>query len=472
MISISFEAKNVLLQIFSIFLCFLKRIKISFEKFFSHFEKKEYISLLIITIYIFIFFKPVVSGDGFGYYAIMEGVFRYQTLNLTNEMRFNEISPNDQLIHYYNETGVYSSHHFPGMAFISAPVYMTSLFLSNFEVFHIKDEFFIKERGDILINQASIPVTSIIFLYAGLFATLFLLKKYYSKKHAWLALLIVFFSTPLIRYSVYDLSYTHALEAGLMGILILLFLKDSNKIYMGVLLGMLTLLHYNSAIFILPFLIYYLYQKRKEDVLKIIIGLLPFAVLILTYNTLVFGGPLSTGYNKFLQSPETSIFPIHLFQVIFDLDRGILWWTPAIIISSFGLLLIKDRGKKYLFISLILLNVYLMSSFDGWHGGWGFGNRFFVMLFPLYCIGTIKILEKYSKYRHLLYFSVIYTVLIYFMFLAYTPEPLSILPIWSNFLSPEHLINLPALIFTKIGIVRFLLEIGPCVGMECLKFVT
>ncbi|UCC91844.1 MAG: hypothetical protein JSV39_01060 [Candidatus Aenigmatarchaeota archaeon] len=470
--SIPFEVKNVLLQIFSIFLYFFKKIKISFEKFLSNFEKKDYISLLIITIYILAFLKPVVSGDGFGYYAIMEGIFRYQTLNLTNELRFNEISPNEGLILFYNETGIYSSYHFPVIAIISAPVYMTSLFLSNFEIFHIKDEFFIRERGDILINQASIPITSIIFLYAGLFATLFFLKKYYSKKYAWLALLLVFFSTSLIRYAVYDLSYTHALEAGLMGILILLFLRDSNKIYMGILLGMLTMLHYNSAIFILPFLIYYLYQKRKEDVLKIIIGLLPFAVIIMTYNTLVFGGPFSIGYGEYLESPETSIFPIHFFQLIFDLDRGILWWTPAIIISTFGLLLVKDRGKKYLFISLILLNVYFMSSFQCWDGAWGFGNRFFAMFFPIYCIGTVKILEEIPKYRHILYFSAIYTVLIYFMFLAYTPTPLSILPIWANFLSPEHLINLPALIFTKIGIVRFLLEIGPCVGMECLKFLT
>lgn len=469
---ISFKIKIFLSKIPLVFLNLFEGVLMLSKKFFSNFEKKDYISLLIITIYIISFFKPVISGDGFGYHAIMEGVFKYHTLNLTNEMRFNEISPNEELIQFYNETGMYASHHFPGMAFISAPVYMTSLFLSNFEFFHIKDEFFIKERGDILINQASIPITSIIFLYAGLLATLFLLKKYYSKKYAWLAVLLVFFSTPLIRYSVYDLSYTHALEAGLMSILILLFLRDSNKVYMGILLGMITLLHYNSAILIPPFLIYYLYQKRKEDVLKIIIGLLPFMLFIMTYNTLVFGGPFSTGYTAEFENPETSIFPIHFFQMFFDLDRGILWWTPAVIISSFGLLLMKDRGKKYLFISLILLNIYFMSSFQGWHGAWGFGHRFFVIFFPLFCIGTVKILEEAPKYRHLLYFSAIYTILVYFMFLAYTPTPLSILPIWSNLLSPQHLIDLPALIFTKIGIVRFLFEIGPCVGMECLKFVT
>jgi hypothetical protein len=427
----------------------------SIERFFSTFEKKDYIAILIITIYIFTFFKPVVSGDGFGYHSILEGYLRDNTMNFTQQQRYNEIA-NMGIILHYNNTGLYNTRYSFGTAVLSSPIYAMSLFLDDYQVFHIKDEFFLKERGDILIHLASIPITSIIFLYTGLFITMFILKKYYSKKYAWLAIILVFFFSPLIRYGVYDLSYTHAIEVGLMSILILLFLRDSRKEYMGIVLGILATVKYDLVLLVIPFIFYYLYYRRWKDVLRLIAGFAPFVVLILVYNTMIFGSPLSTGYNRELII--SGVYPVHFLDITFNIDRGILWWTPGILISLFGLLLIKD-DKKWVFLSLFSILYLFLSFFWFYHSAWGFGNRYFTLFFPLYAIGTAKILKDRPKYRYLLYASMIYTIIIYFVFLVYVKD-VSILHMWNHLLNPQDMAKMPGLVFEKTGIVRFLFEIG------------
>jgi hypothetical protein len=419
--------------------------------------------------YILIFFKPVVSGDGFSYHAIMEGLVRDHTLNLTNQRGYDNFSGMND-IELYNKTGIYNVHYFPGLSLVSSPIYMVSLFLDDFPVFHIKDDFFLRERGDILIHMASIPVTSLIFLYAGLFLTLFLLKRYYSKKYAWMVVLLVFFLTPLVRYGAYDLSYTHAVEVGFMSILVLMILRDSRKELIGLIIGFLSILKYSHVVFIVPFIGYYLYRKEYRDVLRLLAGFAPFIVFILVYNTLVFGGPLSVGPIYEYQLSVSSFFAGFLWEMIFG-RGGILWWSPGILISLMGLIFIKDRKTRFLLISIFLIYAYVIGCFEGWHSGCGYGNRYFILFFPIYCIGLIHLFKRFSasRYRNLfcalLVLLVAYNLLLSLSFLAFPPDcqrvvPVSVLDYWAHMTNFQDLANLPDLIFKKIGIIRFLFEIG------------
>lgn len=428
---------------------------------FSELERKDWMVILLITVYIITFFKPVVSGDGFGYHAMLEGVFKDHTINLTDQQRYNNIS-GMEIVKNFSETSIYNTHFFFGLPFLSSPIYVSSLFLDDFGIFNIKDAFFLEERGDILIRLASIPVTSVLIFYMGLFACFFLLKRYFSRDKAWIAILIMFFSSPLIRYAAYDLSYTQAIETGLMCILIFLFFRDSRKEYMGIILGLLSTIHYYSILFSLPFFVYYFYKKRKCDALRIFAWMLPFLVSILIYNSIIFGGPLTTGYDEHLA--ESGLFiPVHVNELFFDMDRGIIFWTPAVLLSLFGLFFMKG-DKRYVLILLFLLQVYVQSSILGWHSAWGFGQRHFTMFFPIYCIGLVRFFENRPKIRYIFYILTIYTILMYFAFLAYPPieyvtgSSISAPDYWAHLASPGDLSNLPGMVFKKIGMMRFIFE--------------
>ncbi len=416
--------------------------------------RKDWMVILFITLYIFTFFKPVVSGDGFGYHAVLESVFSENSLNMTGQLRYNEIS-GMKIIKFYNRTGIYNTHYFFGFPFMSSPAYVLSLYLDDFEAFHIKDGFFLEERGDILVHIASIPFTSIIFFYSGLFACFFLLKRYFSRERAWLAILIMFLSTPIIRYSVYDLSYSHAAETGLMCILLFLFYRGSGKEYLGIILGMLTAMHYSNILIFAPFLLYFLLKRDYSGLTRILAGIVPFIVAIMVYNTVIFGGPLLTGYQGELE--RSSLLPVHIVQFFTDPHRSVLLWTPGLFLSIPGLLLMRD-DRKWVFLLMILLQIYLINCHIGWHGAWGFGHRHFILFFPIYCIGFLELIKRFPKIAYLFYAFAAYTTLMHFIFLVYVEEPLSILHLWSK-VNLHDMSRLPAGIYRKIGIVRFLIEV-------------
>ena len=104
-----------------------------------------------------LFFKPVISGDGFGYYVILEGAVRDQTLNLTDQARYNEITLGET-VWLHPVTKKYVSQYAPGLPLLSTPFYAASLLLDDISFFHVKDEFFLRERY--WITRAILPLES------------------------------------------------------------------------------------------------------------------------------------------------------------------------------------------------------------------------------------------------------------------------------------------------------------------------
>lgn len=415
-------------------------------------KKKDYWALLLIAMYIFLFFKPVAAGDGIRYYSILEGVVRDQTFNFERQARFNGINQ----LHfatYNNITQKYVVHNAAfGLPMLSAPLYAVSLFLDDFEIFHIKDAFFLKERKSILIHQASIPLTTLIFVIVAILLSIIIIKKYYFKELAVAAVLITFFSSSLPRYATYDASYTHGVEAGLMAILILLILRDSSPFIIGGLVGLMTTVRYTSPIFLLPIGVYYLYKNRQRDIVKLSLGAMPFLFLIMGYWSYQFGSPFSSGY---IVQYSLNI-PRYISRMLFDLDRGILFWTPNLLIAVFGLFLLKD-DKKWLFIGFIFsyLIGYAVMGPGRWDAGDGYGIRWFVVLFPIFCIGMASAMENRPRLKPVIYFFALYSGVLSLLYTAYSPSSfLAQIDFW---IINRQILNFPMLIIKKVGLVRLIL---------------
>lgn len=80
-------------------------------------------------------------------------------------------------------------------------------------------------------------------------------------------------------------------------------------------------------------------------------------------------------------------------------DRGILIFSPVVLLFVFGVSLLKKK-KSYilgLFLAVVGINLLQYSMFGDPYGGWAFGSRYMIAVFPELCILAGFGLAKYSK---------------------------------------------------------------------------
>ena len=80
-------------------------------------------------------------------------------------------------------------------------------------------------------------------------------------------------------------------------------------------------------------------------------------------------------------------------------DRGIISFTPVILIGIIGLVLLYGRERRMtgLFVACIGANVLLYSMWGDPQGGWAFGSRY---LIPTYALLAVGIAVALSKWRY------------------------------------------------------------------------
>lgn len=428
-------------------------------------NKQDLAALAIITLFILIFFKPVIAGDGFTYYALLQGIVDDHSLNLEKQAKAYAELENTSGMHMTGwlrldpNTGRYVTDHSFGFSMLAIPAYSASLVLDDFRIFHIKDEFFLKTRGDILIHMASVAFTSYVFLYLGLLVSLLVIKKFYSKKNAALVLLLLFFGSPLLRYATYDISYTHCVEIGLMALIVFLFLKEKNPAWIGFIAGLLTAIRITSGIFFLPLIAYYAYRRKFMDAGKLVAGAIPFILLLMAYNTIQFGGPFTTQFNEGIASQASQSFylPVHFIDLFLSDLNGFLLWTPLLVIALAGLFFNKSyNGKKWVFIAMVLSYLLFYSIVPYWWEGLSFGHRAFLVFLPIFMIGLSEVAERKPKLIPLLVALAVFTMVLYLFWLAFPPDSASLFSNLSNW--SQHLAEFPKNLVDKVGFVRLIFE--------------
>lgn len=430
-------------------------------------SKQEFLVLAAIVVFVALFFKPVIAGDGFGYYVILEGAVRDHSLNVSNQLHYNVAAKGPEVM-FWQPTGVYFSQYAPGLPLLSAPLYAISLLLDDLRFLHVNDSFFLQERGDILVHMASVAITSLIFVAVALLLSLKLLKKLGLQKHSALALLLAFFGTPIIRYATYDLTYTHAVEAGLLAAIVYLFVVEEKKsLWIGLLLGLMTLVRYTSIVFAVPFLAYYIWKRKNNDARNIIVGVIPFVAAILLYWWHLFGSPFITSYyaSSVVQGSGSflSLLPVYIPTVLFSFAAdppGLLWWTPVAIVSLLGVWHWKS-DKKWVLLGLFAMLLVVTGMSFGGTTGFSFSNRYFAALFVVYVVGCAVLLQKFGeKTKVVLGALALWTTLLFLLHLAgeYPSAFPHFASVWDYWFTQGNISSFPQKVFGKLGVVRLLLQ--------------
>jgi hypothetical protein len=288
------------------------------------------------------------------------------------------------------------------------------------------------------INGGPLPLelfTILITFFAVSVPTALLSPMFYSlalritgKK--WLALILtlcISLTTPLFPYA--GAFYGHSLAATIAFSVFFLWVEvnqfearitPARLFASGFLIGFMIITEYTTimiAMFLMGYIIYIALSKQMPVNSKnigcfLVGGAIPLIVL-LSYNWICFGSPLSLGYSheyleKYRDFHNTGIMGFSwpnamtlLYMTIHPM-QGIFLQSPILLFAIPGFVMMKWETKfrvELIFCTLTILVYFLaVSSLDWWWGGDAFAARHLIPVLPFFGMALISAAKKYLPF--------------------------------------------------------------------------
>lgn len=141
-------------------------------------------------------------------------------------------------------------------------------------------------------------------------------------------------------------------------------------------------------------------KRAAATIISAAIGGIIFIVPLLVYNDVAFGSPFVIGYShedevEFSGMKEgfygiTYPRPRVLWMILFSPYRGILWFSPILVLAPIGIYYLRHHhnGRGIAF-TITLISVYYLlmnSAYHYWDGGWSTGPRHVLPMVPFLCL--------------------------------------------------------------------------------------
>lgn len=369
---------------------------------FRIFSKEVFAFIILLLAFLGIGFvngTPFIFGDAFGYYHVAKtevdsGVYPTNTVPEYFEYTGHAV---------INSEGKFITPYSVGQSILYFPFLW---FSSAFDSGTPNDNYYKAFNGHSFADGIAILSAAALFAYLGIiFCYLFLKELGFSKKLSFLSTLSVYFSLYLLSYTFEQPGYSHVYEFFAYSAFLYLFTKFFFKrqtIYLylaACFAGLLVLIRIvDVALILIPFL-FVIYKIRRLKVILTTLLILGFwASLLLKYNFISYGDPFTLGYTSRGQSGFE--FGLNIFNLLFSDTRGLYVWSPLVLLSTIGLVMyvIKSKsGRLFFGLSAILL-IAIYNFWNNWWGGVSAGQRFFIVLAPLFALGLSYLYTQF-KYR-------------------------------------------------------------------------
>jgi hypothetical protein len=356
---------------------------------------KWILTFLIILLTVFINGTPFIFGDGYGYYHSAKSLSTEGTFTTATEPDYFEYTGHAV---FRDERGQYSTIYPVGNSLFWLPgLSISKVFNNSLE----STDYYTTFNGHSIYDGISILLTASVVLFLSMILVFKTLRRAgFSQKNAFVSIILVYLAQYIFSYLWYYPSYSHIYELFSFSLLLYLFqrvVSNDEHVYeflFGVSIGLLTLTRVVDVVLAVPFILYLVYDKRFKTLLFTIAGGIPTAIIFFYYNTIVYGSPLSLGYSND-RGGQLSFENFNLFNLLFSDVRGLLIWSPLILVSIAGLVW-GVRKLKLLFIltsisAVLLLGVY--TFWPNWWGGDSLGQRFFIVLAPVFILGLSNVIS-------------------------------------------------------------------------------
>ncbi|MDR3676901.1 MAG: hypothetical protein P4N24_15530 [Acidobacteriota bacterium] len=363
--------------------------------------------------------NPLVLGDGAGYYSYVRSILvqhnlRFEDDWLNSNMPFvdHTVDARGRINARYTETGHLPNHYSVGPSMLWAP-FLVPIHLVMVAL--VKAGISVKANGFTKPYLVTAALATALYGFLGLYLSFRFARLFVAEIWAFLATLGIWFASSLPVYMYFNPFYSHAQSA--FSVAIFLWYWHRTRVertvaqwgVLGLISGLMLNIYYlNIAILLLPLLEslrrYWLAwrvpghdQKALRTLLlaNTIYCCVTVAAFLPTLITrqIIYGNPLQFGYE-----PSSWMRPA-LWQTLFSSNHGLLLWTPMVIISLVGLVLLRrsDRELSAYCLAAFVAMGYIVACHPDWHGVSSFGNRFFISLTPFFILGLAVFLQEASR---------------------------------------------------------------------------
>ena len=271
----------------------------------------------------------------------------------------------------------------------------------------------------------------------GLFGLIFLRKfllKFFNEITVAITLAICFFGTNLFYYTMGNSEMSHShLFFLLSAFLLATYNWHQSATWLktfaiGLLLGIISLIRPTEILIVLIFIFWSVsgFAEVKTQIAKFwkykLHILAMFAIIILLWIPQFLFWKERTGHYFFFSYGDEKFFwgDPQIINVLFSYRKGWLTYSPLIWFVFIGFFFMKDEVKKLrpLVITLLVINVYMLSCWWDWFFGGGFGARGFtqhiaflslpIASFCNYFIST-QTVNKIFQFGRLLFFAIVFS---------------------------------------------------------------
>lgn len=369
--------------------------------------------------------RGVIKWDVISNYAYLPATFIYGDIKL-GFINDNEFINDGKFFYYELENG---------NRVIPTTMGMSILYSPFFFVAHMMAPYFDQAQdGYSSIYQFFLVLSSLLYLMLGLFVLKRILLRYFSNLATAITLIGVALGTNLYFYAVHEAPMVHAYNFTLITIFLHLVIRwyeepsERKSIFLGLVYGMIVLIKPSNAIVGILFLGWgltgldalksrpaFLRKNFGQLLVILVFFLLPWIPQMLYWKALT--GSLLVNLNE-LSGGGFYFGSPHVFQLLFGFRKGWYLYTPLMLAATLGLLFLGRRCKGGLWpISLMLvLQIYILSSWWSWWNGGSFGLRSFVDIYGVMALPLGALVDTSLRSRKVV--GIVCTVMLgFFLFL-------------------------------------------------------
>lgn len=238
----------------------------------------------------------------------------------------------------------------------------------------------------------SVVAGNLFYGVGGLFVVYLFVSRFFSRMIALISTLGIYFTTPLYVYFNGFYLVSEPISVLLVGGLLLLTVASVSSpgrikiLLIGVLGGLATAVRLHNIVFLIVPVVFLVFRKKDITCGFWLAGgaLLGFLPQLIVWKIMT-GEWIPNLAGRFLPWWKEPF----VLETLFSSRKGLFPWSPVIVFSLSGLILLMKTQRKWrwLLLSLFVINVYLNASQWDWWGSTAFGARRFLNCSVIFCLG-------------------------------------------------------------------------------------
>lgn len=348
--------------------------------------------------------RGVIKWDVISYYAYLPATFIYGDVTLGFLDNPPEDFVNDNKFWYYTmEDGSRVIRTSMGLSILYSPFFFIAHGLAPY--------FNLAPDGYSSIYQLFLVLSSLFYVMMGLMLLKRILLRFYSQTATAITLLLVALGTNLFFYTIHEGPMSHSYNFALLTLFLYLVIKwyeePSNKrsILLGLVYGLIVLVRPSNVLVGILFLgwgvrgpgairarILLLLKQYKMLLLMVFFFILPWIPQMIYWKSmtgsLFYNSYGPSGSSFFLNSP-------HIIDLLFSFRSGWYLYTPVMFTATLGLYFMgrKCKAGVWPLITLLVLQIYLLSCWWSWWNGGSFGLRSLVDIYGLMALPLAALID-------------------------------------------------------------------------------